>query len=638
MNLVVGVRPPNLILKDTTDAKWQDFYSLKSDYTILYFWDPECGHCKKTTPKLQSLYEKKLKYRNVEVFAVGKAIGKDFQNWKKYVRDNKLTFINAAVTDNLYELAKKDPNSLVPVFGDNRPKPTTLESLNYQTTYDIFSTPVVYILDKDKKIIAKRVSISQIEEILDNLQGYKNSEKLFEPESIESESSEKTKVEEVNEEIVKTDKELSAELQEIINSQVRNEKYISPDVKLDVNVRTENIYIDGKKETSIHVDYMYEVVKLTAENKTDDFPAGSYVLEKSNAAMFTMNFIKKTLEGKLSQYLINNRKVTVKVKGFTDASPISGNLVYKGEYGNYDNEPYFYNSDITTASFQKNKNFNSNRDLGFLRTAGVRHFIQNDIDILKKCDLSFEHEVVVEKEVGSNFRKISVEVIIHDAFNVPKQKENQSILKEQKTDYESLYLKCKKSVFMIEILSLDGGSQGSGFIISSDGVAISNHHVFRDGFWKTAVIHLDDGSTTTVEKIIEQDPEKDYIVFKLKSNKSQPFEKAKLANEIPRVASEVFAIGNPEGLTKSFSRGEISAYRLNYTYLQTTTAITHGSSGGPLFNSKGEVVGITSGTFNNGSYVYDLQGNVIGRTENGGQGSLYKAINILGLKLDRFVK
>jgi thiol-disulfide isomerase/thioredoxin len=187
IRLVVGVKPPNLILKDSSDSKWIDFYSLNSEYTILYFWDPDCGHCKKTTPKLQRLYNEKLKDRNVEIFAVGKAIGKDFEAWKKFIRDNDLQFINVAVTDSLYNLAKKDPNSLVPVPGDFRPKPTTLESLNYQTTYDIFSTPVAYILDKDKKIIAKRVGISQIEDMLDHLQGKKDAPKLFPPDKEEDE-------------------------------------------------------------------------------------------------------------------------------------------------------------------------------------------------------------------------------------------------------------------------------------------------------------------------------------------------------------------------------------------------------------------------------------------------------------------
>ena len=99
MNLVQGVRPPNISLRDTTDVNWKDFYSLKSEYTILYFWDPECGHCKKTTPKLQTLYEKKFKARNVEIFSVGKATGDDFEKWKKFIKlgidDWQVAFENA---------------------------------------------------------------------------------------------------------------------------------------------------------------------------------------------------------------------------------------------------------------------------------------------------------------------------------------------------------------------------------------------------------------------------------------------------------------------------------------------------------------------------------------------------------------
>jgi thiol-disulfide isomerase/thioredoxin len=191
LNLVIGARPPNLILRDTTDTKWFDFYSLKSDYTIVYFWDPECGHCKKTTPKLETLYQKKFKSRNIEIYAVGKAIGKDFEGWKKFIRENNMSFINVAVTDKLYEQAKADPNSLVPVYPGEKGKPTTLESLNYQTIYDIFSMPKVYILDKDKKIIAKHISISQMEDMLDRLQGFKDAPKLFPPDPEEDEQMQK---------------------------------------------------------------------------------------------------------------------------------------------------------------------------------------------------------------------------------------------------------------------------------------------------------------------------------------------------------------------------------------------------------------------------------------------------------------
>lgn len=57
--------------------------------------------------------------------------------------------------------------------------------MNYQTTYDIFSTPKVFVLDKDKKIIAKSLSMSQIEDLLDNLQNKKDSPKIIEADAKE---------------------------------------------------------------------------------------------------------------------------------------------------------------------------------------------------------------------------------------------------------------------------------------------------------------------------------------------------------------------------------------------------------------------------------------------------------------------
>jgi len=136
LRLTIGSKPFNLYLKDTSDQVWVDFYSLNSDYTILYFWDPG---------------------------------------------ENKLTFINAAITDRLYTDAKEAPEKFVPLYPGEPNKPTTLESLNYQNTYDIFSTPKVFLLDKDKKIIAKSISISQLEEMLDRLQGFEDLPKLFPP-------------------------------------------------------------------------------------------------------------------------------------------------------------------------------------------------------------------------------------------------------------------------------------------------------------------------------------------------------------------------------------------------------------------------------------------------------------------------
>ncbi|NRA12174.1 MAG: DUF5106 domain-containing protein [Crocinitomicaceae bacterium] len=171
-DLVMGATPPNLILRDTTDVNWRDFYSLDNEYTVLYFWDPECGHCKKITPKLQNLYSKKWKERGIDIFAVGKATGDDFGKWKKFVAKNKLEFINVAVTANLYDSAMINASYFIPRY-------TTIESLNYQKTYDIYATPKVWVLDKDKKIVAYSLTVSQLENLMDRFQKKTDSTILY---------------------------------------------------------------------------------------------------------------------------------------------------------------------------------------------------------------------------------------------------------------------------------------------------------------------------------------------------------------------------------------------------------------------------------------------------------------------------
>lgn len=171
-HLVVGVKPHNISLIDSTNTKWHSLYDVKAEYTILYFWDPECGHCKKETPKMAELYNQKLKARNVEVFAVGKATGDDFEKWKAFIKKHNMNFINVAITHWLYTEATKDPWQFIPKF-------TNVQSLQYQDHFDVYANPKVFVLDKDKKIIAKNLSLGQIEEFLDRLQGVPDAPKMF---------------------------------------------------------------------------------------------------------------------------------------------------------------------------------------------------------------------------------------------------------------------------------------------------------------------------------------------------------------------------------------------------------------------------------------------------------------------------
>ena len=139
---IIGNTAPELALKDTS-GKWQILSKVPAKYTILVFYDPDCGHCQKEMPKLKEVYDK-WKSKGVEVYAVD--IEVDVPKWKKFIREQQLNWINV-----------NDAN----------------HQSNFRQLYDIYSTPVIYILDDKKVIKAKRIGADQIDEFLNHLEGVK---------------------------------------------------------------------------------------------------------------------------------------------------------------------------------------------------------------------------------------------------------------------------------------------------------------------------------------------------------------------------------------------------------------------------------------------------------------------------------
>lgn len=134
--ILIGKKVKNLILQDST-GNYQALYSVNSPYTVLFFWDPDCGHCKKATPKVKAYYDK-VKTKGVQIFAVCTEV--EMEKWKNFIKEYKLDWINVA-----------DPK---------------LQN-NFRIEFDIKTTPQIFILDKDKKIIAKKIDEETLEKILD---------------------------------------------------------------------------------------------------------------------------------------------------------------------------------------------------------------------------------------------------------------------------------------------------------------------------------------------------------------------------------------------------------------------------------------------------------------------------------------
>ncbi len=143
-----------------------------------------------------------------------------------------------------------------------------------------------------------------------------------------------------------------------------------------------------------------------------------------------------------------------------------------------------------------------------------------------------------------------------------------------------------------------GMAQGSGFIISADGYAVTNNHVVKDA--DEVSVTFKDGTEYKAE-VIGTDPKTDLALIKIKSGKQ--FDYVAFATEEPRVGDWVMAVGNPFGLGGSVTTGIISARGRDIgsgpydDFLQIDAAINRGNSGGPAFNLEGEVIGINTAIF-----------------------------------------
>jgi hypothetical protein len=137
-------------------------------------------------------------------------------------------------------------------------------------------------------------------------------------------------------------------------------------------------------------------------------------------------------------------------------------------------------------------------------------------------------------------------------------------------------------------------AQGSGFLLSSDGRIVTNYHVIKSG--SSATVKLPDGASFVVDGVLAFDKDRDIAVIK---THGENFRTLTLGNsDRIQVGEEVVAIGNPLSLESTVSNGILSGIRTvekeGGKLLQITAPISPGSSGGPLFNMAGEVVGITT--------------------------------------------
>jgi serine protease Do len=142
-----------------------------------------------------------------------------------------------------------------------------------------------------------------------------------------------------------------------------------------------------------------------------------------------------------------------------------------------------------------------------------------------------------------------------------------------------------------------GQSQGSGFFISADGYLVTNAHVVEGG--REITVAMDDGRELEA-KLIGSDERTDLALLKVEGNS---FAYVNFAKEQPKIGQWVIAVGNPFGLGGTVTAGIISAEGRDIgagpydNFLQIDAPVNRGNSGGPTFNTKGEVIGVNTAIF-----------------------------------------
>ncbi len=144
----LGNPAPIMDLTDTS-GKIISLYDLKGKFTLVVFWDPTCGHCKEELPRVDSFYQNKWKPLGMKLYSVNVKDGtndemKKFVNEKKFSSDWIFVYQAKAVRD--AEQAAGQPN--------------------FRQLYDVSKTPTLYLLDEQKRIIAKQLSIEQFDDLI----------------------------------------------------------------------------------------------------------------------------------------------------------------------------------------------------------------------------------------------------------------------------------------------------------------------------------------------------------------------------------------------------------------------------------------------------------------------------------------
>lgn len=221
----------------------------------------------------------------------------------------------------------------------------------------------------------------------------------------------------------------------------------------------------------------------------------------------------------------------------------------------------------------------------------------------------------------SRFLNVKQEKFLSEQETTPEKLEQVSYENKVLTTKEIVHANDKKIVVIVTYFNGEPLSQGSGIAIK-DGFFATNYHVMEGA--EEAYVYTIDGETYDVEGIAFYNSDADLAI--IKTTTKTGIEPVKIGNIYDvQKGDPIVTIGSPKGLQNTVSEGIVSGLRNidNINYIQITAPITHGSSGGALFNDNGEIIGITTLGYEGGAnlnfavsieYVKEILGTTLSKS------------------------
>lgn len=205
------------------------------------------------------------------------------------------------------------------------------------------------------------------------------------------------------------------EVKEQVMEEAKQNNIISDHTHIAVDSKVQPDYdADGNKILNYIVKFTYQVEPEFSA--VEDFAPGKYHAGESGAASSMLNIVKQAFEGDFAQYLKAGKRLNVSLSGTADATPIVHGIAYDGAYGDFEEEPVNVDGKLSTLTVTKKDGIKTNEQLAFVRAAGVKDYLQKNIEALNDMDARYDYNVAVSKDKGSEFRRITAEFTFVDAF------------------------------------------------------------------------------------------------------------------------------------------------------------------------------------------------------------------------------